>query len=230
MVGSGPRVLVVDDDPAVRRFLRSSLRGAGFAVFEAGSAGAVATAVAAIRPDAIILDLGLPDGAGIDVIRTLRESLQTPILVLSVREEEAEKVAALDAGADDFLTKPFGMAELLARLRVCLRHAASGEGGTPFRAGDLTVDLSQRQVTVAGRPVQLTPTEYDILKALIGARGKVLTSQQLLRQVWGMGYGTELHMLRVNIRNLRLKLEQDPAHPVHIVTEPGVGYRLRVQD
>jgi two-component system KDP operon response regulator KdpE len=229
MEGPGPRVLVVDDDPAVRRFLRVSLKAAGFSVFEAGSAGAVSTAVAAIRPDAIILDLGLPDGSGIEVIRMLRESVQTPILILSVREEEVEKIGALDAGADDFLTKPFGIGELLARLRVCLRHTVPGEAGTPFQNGDLTVDLSQRVVTVAGRAVQLTPTEYDILKALIGARGKVLTSQQLLRQVWGVGYGTELHMLRVNISNLRRKLEQDPTRPVHIVTEPGVGYRLRVQ-
>jgi two-component system KDP operon response regulator KdpE len=229
MEGPGPRVLVVDDDPAVRRFLRVSLKAAGFSVFEAGSAGAVSTAVAAIRPDAIILDLGLPDGSGIEVIRMLRESVQTPILILSVREEEVEKIGALDAGADDFLTKPFGIGELLARLRVCLRHTVPGEAGTPFQNGDLTVDLSQRIVTVAGRAVQLTPTEYDILKALIGARGKVLTSQQLLRQVWGVGYGTELHMLRVNISNLRRKLEQDPTRPVHIVTEPGVGYRLRVQ-
>lgn len=229
MVGPGPRVLVVDDDPAVRRFLRVALKGAGFSVFEAGSAGAVPTAVGSIRPDAIILDLGLPDGSGIEVIRRLRESVQTPILVLSVREEEAEKIAALDAGADDFLTKPFGIGELLARLRVCLRHAVPGESETPFRSGDLMVDLSQRLVTVAGRPVPLTPTEYDILKALIGARGKVLTGQQLLRQVWGVGYGTELHMLRVNITNLRRKLEQDPTMPVHIVTESGVGYRLRVE-
>jgi two-component system, OmpR family, KDP operon response regulator KdpE len=230
MSGPGPRVLVADDDPAVRRLLRTSLKGAGFSVFEAGSAGAVPMAVAAVRPDAMILDLGLPGGSGIDVIREIRKSVQIPILILSVREEEAEKVAALDAGADDFLTKPFGIAELLARLRVCLRHAVSGEGGTPFHARDLTVDLSQRLVTVAGRPVQLTPTEYDILKALIAARGNVLTSQQLLRQVWGLGYRTELHMLRVNISNLRLKLEQDPSRPVHIVTEPGVGYRLRVAD
>lgn len=229
MEGPGPRVLVVDDDPAVRRFLRVSLKAAGFSVFEAGSAGAVPTAVAAIRPDAIILDLGLPDGNGIDVIRKLREAVQTPILILSVREEEVDKIGALDAGADDYLTKPFGIGELLARLRVCLRRTAPGEGGTPFQNGDLTVDLSQRVVTVAGRTVQLTPTEYDILKALVGARGKVLTSQQLLRQVWGVGYGTELHMLRVNISNLRRKLEQDPTRPVHIVTEPGVGYRLRVQ-
>jgi two-component system, OmpR family, KDP operon response regulator KdpE len=229
MEGPGPRVLVVDDDPSVRRFLRVSLKAAGFSVFEAGSAGAVPTAVAAIRPDAIILDLGLPDGNGIEVIRTLRESVQTPILILSVREEEVEKIGALDAGADDYLTKPFGIGELLARLRVCLRRTGPGEGGTPFQNGDLTVDLSQRVVTVAGHTVQLTPTEYDILKALVGARGKVLTSQQLLRQVWGVGYGTELHMLRVNISNLRRKLEQDPTRPVHIVTEPGVGYRLRVQ-
>ncbi len=228
MDGPGPRVLVVDDELAVRRFLRVSLKAAGFSVFEAGSAGAVPTAVAAIRPDAIILDLGLPDGNGMDVIRTLRASVQTPILVLSVREEEAEKIAALDAGADDYLTKPFGIGELLARLRVCLRHAVPSEDGRPFRNGDLIVDLSQRYVTVGGRPVQLTPTEYDLLKALIGARGKVLTSQQLLRQVWGAGYGSELHMLRVNISNLRRKLEQDPTRPVHIVTEPGVGYRLRV--
>ena len=229
MVGPGPRVLVVDNDPAVRRFLRVAVKAAGFSVFEAGSAGAVSTAVASIRPDAIILDLGLPGGNGIEVIRTLRASVQTPILVLSVREEETEKIAALDSGADDFLTKPFGIGELLARLRVCLRHTVPTEGGTPFQNGDLTVDLSQRVVTVAGRTVQLTPTEYDILKALIGARGKVLTGQQLLRQVWGVGYGTELHMLRVNITNLRRKLEQDPTRPVHIVTEPGVGYRLRVQ-
>lgn len=225
----GPRVLVVDDDPAMRRFLRSALNEEGYSVFDAADGIAALTAAAAIRPDLIILDTGLPDGDGIEVVQRLREFVKRPIIVLTEESTETKKIAALDAGADDYLTKPFGTGELLARLRVMLRHVAGIETAEPFRSGELVVDLANRLVTVGGQPAQLTPTEYEILKALVSATGKVLTHHQLLRHVWGRGYEAESHMLRVNISNLRHKLEPDPAHPTYILTESGVGYRLRVE-
>ena len=225
----GPRVLVVDDDPAMRRFLRSALNEEGYSVFDAADGIAALTAAAAIRPDLIILDTGLPDGDGIEVVQRLREFVKRPIIVLTEESTETKKIAALDAGADDYLTKPFGTGELLARLRVMLRHVAGIETAEPFRSGELVVDLANRLVTVGGQPAQLTPTEYEILKALVSATGKVLTHHQLLRHVWGRGYEAESHMLRVNISNLRHKLEPDPAHPIYILTESGVGYRLRVE-
>jgi len=225
----GPRVLVVDDDPAMRRFLRSALNDEEYSVFDAADGTAALTAAAAIRPDLIILDTGLPDSDGIEVVRKLREFVKRPIIVLTEESTEAQKIAALDAGADDYLTKPFGIGELLARLRVMLRHVAGIETAEPFRSGDLIVDLANRLVTVGGQPVQLTPTEYELLKALVTATGKVLTHHQLLRQVWGRGYEAESHMLRVNVSNLRHKIEPDQARPTYILTESGIGYRLRVE-
>ena len=185
-------------------------------------------AVVAHRPDLIVLDLGLPDMDGIEVTRLLREWTQIPIIIVTVQEQEAAKIAALDAGADDYVTKPFGMGELLARMRVALRRAASPAAEPVFTSGELTVDLARRLVTVGDREVQVTPTEYDLLRTLVAHAGKVLTHRQLLRQVWGVGYESEAHLLRVNMSNLRHKLEPDAARPNYILTEPGVGYRLRV--
>lgn len=223
----GPRVLIVDDDVTLRRSLRGALKEQGYSVFEAVSGQAALTAASAIRPDVILLDTGLPDD-GIEVIHKLREFVKRPIIVLTAEGDEAHKIAALDAGADDYLTKPFGIGELLARLRVMLRHIAGIETGEPFRSGELEVDVTRRYVAVGGRPVQLTATEYELLKALVTATGKVLTHQKLLREVWGLGYETDSHMLRVNISNLRHKIEPNPARPMYILTEAGVGYRLRV--
>jgi two-component system KDP operon response regulator KdpE len=179
------------------------------------------------KPDIIILDLGLPDIDGVEVTRLLRQWTQIPIIILSVRGSESDKIAALDAGADDYLTKPFGVGELLARLRAALRRTAQTANGPVFTSGNLKVDLPRRLVTVSGREAQLTPTEYELLRVLITHAGKVLTHHHLLREVWGAEYGEEFHMLHVNISNLRRKIEPDPARPQFIVTEPGVGYRLR---
>lgn len=227
MSETGPRVLIIDDERAIRRFLRASLKAHGYTVFEAISGQEGLNAVVTHRPDLIILDLGLPDMAGLKVLRQLREWTQIPIIILSVQEQEADKIAALDAGANDYLTKPFGIGELMARLRVALRHATQPTVQPVFTSGELNVDLARRLVTVAGQEIQLTPTEYDLLKLLITHAGKVLTHQQILRQVWGVGYTHELHLLRVNISNLRRKIEPDPTRPRYILTEPGVGYRLR---
>ncbi|MEW5956783.1 MAG: response regulator [Chloroflexota bacterium] len=223
----GVRVLVVDDERAIQRFLQVSLRVHGHTVFEASSGQEALKAVVIDRPDIIILDLGLPDIDGIEVTRQLREWTQTPIIILSVRDNEMDKIAALDAGADDYLTKPFGAGELMARLRVALRHVAPHEDAPIFTSGQLTVDLVRRVVTVASREVQLTPTEYDILKVLMRHAGKVVTQPQILQQIWGPGQEDNAHLLRVNISNLRRKLEADPTRPAYIITEPGVGYRLR---
>ncbi len=228
MSETGPRVLVVDDELAIRRFLHTSLTAHDYTVFEAINGKEALSAVIAHRPDLVILDLGLPDLDGIEVTRLLREWTPIPVIILTVQEQEAAKIAALDAGADDYVTKPFGMGELLARMRVALRRAASPTVEPIFTSGDLTVDLARRLVTVGGSEVQLTPTEYDLLRTLVVNAGKVLTHHQLLRQVWGVGYDGETHLLRVNMSNLRHKLEPDTTHPQHILTEPGVGYRLRV--
>ncbi|NLF76172.1 MAG: response regulator [Chloroflexi bacterium] len=222
------QILVVDDDRAIRRFLRTSLAAHGYTVFEAETGQQALQEVMAHRPDVIILDLGLPDLDGVEVTRWLREWSQTPIIILSVREHEEDKIAALDAGADDYLTKPFGVGELMARLRVALRHALAQVDETAgFVLGDLEVDLVRRMVKVKGEEVQLTPTEYALLRHLIKHAGKVLTHTQLLREVWGPGYEHEKHLLQVNVSNLRGKLEVEPARPQYILTEPGVGYRLR---
>jgi two-component system, OmpR family, KDP operon response regulator KdpE len=221
------RVLIVDDEQAIRRLLRASLTARGYAVWEASTGEQALQAVPAARPGVIILDLGLPDFDGTEVTRILREWTQTPIIILSVRGQESDKIAALDAGADDYLTKPFGSGELLARIRAALRRANRVEERSIFTVDGLTVDLARRVVRVGPDRVQLTPTEYDLLRVLILHAGKVLTHRQLVREVWGgMAYEDSLHLVRVNISNLRHKLEADPARPRYILTEPGVGYRL----
>jgi two-component system KDP operon response regulator KdpE len=224
------KVLVVDDEASIRRFLRVSLSSQGYTVSEAASGREALERAAQDKPDVVMLDLGLPDLDGIEVIRLLREWTQTPVIILSVRGAEKDKVAALDAGADDYLTKPFGTGELLARLRAAIRRVDRPPGSPVFTSAKLQVDLARRLVSLEGREVSLTPNEYDLLKVMVANAGKVLTHRQLLREVWGAEYGDELHMLHVNISNLRHKIEPDPSRPLLIVTEPGVGYRLRTGD
>lgn len=226
---SNERVLVVDDEPAIRRFLRVALTSQSYTVFEAASGKEAVSLAATQKPDVIILDLGLPDIDGVEVTRLLRRWTQLPILILSVRGSESDKIAALDAGADDYLTKPFGVGELLARLRVALRRAAQTTSEPVYACSGLKVDLARRLVTRSGEEVQLTPNEYELLRVMVVQAGKVLTHRHLLYQVWGPAYGDESHMLHVNISNLRRKIEPDPARPRFIITEPGVGYRLRTE-
>ena len=228
MADPAPRILIVDDEPAIRRFLRVSLVARGYLIYEAANGQDALQAVLTHRPDLLILDLGLPDLDGVQVTQSLREWTQIPIIILSVREQESDKIAALDAGADDYLTKPFSLGELLARIRAALRRQAATSSEPVFREGGLCVDLSHRLVTVDGREIQLTPTEYDLLRVMVMHAGKVLTNGQLLRKVWGEGY-EDMHLLRVNISNLRRKIEPDASRPTYIHTEPGVGYRLRVK-
>jgi two-component system KDP operon response regulator KdpE len=223
----GLRVLVVDDEISIQRFLRVALNGQGFVVSEVGNGQDALQALIRERPDLVILDLGLPDMDGVEVTRRLREWSQVPVIILSVRDQEVDKIAALDAGADDYLTKPFGVGELLARIRTVLRRQTVTSAEPVFKVGNLVVDLGSRLVMLDAKEVQLTPTEYDILRALVMNAGKVITNRQVLRQVWGEGYD-DLHILRVNISNLRHKLEPDPSRPTYIHTEPGVGYRLKL--
>jgi two-component system KDP operon response regulator KdpE len=225
----GRNAVVIEDDPQIRRFLRTVLATEGFAVFEAETGERGLVEAATRKPDVVILDLGLPDMDGVEVIKRLREWSQVPIVILSARAQERDKVAALDAGADDYLTKPFGVGELTARLRVALRHAAArlGERSEPvFACGDLRVDLNARRVTLAEREAKLTPIEYRLLAALVKHAGMVLTHRQLLRDVWGPGYVEHTHTLRVHMASLRRKLEANPARPRYLLTELGVGYRL----
>ncbi len=220
------RVLVVDDEPQIRRALRTSLEAHGYEAESVGTGGEAVVGVADRRPDLVLLDLGLPDLDGKEVIARIRAFSQVPIIVLSVRESQRDKVAALDAGADDYVTKPFGMEELLARARVVLRRKTSEQPAPPIlRSGDLEVDLAKQLVTRGGRPIHLTPTEYGLLEAMATNPGKLLTHQWLLRRVWGQGYGTETTYLRTYVRALRKKLGDDAAAPELIATEPGVGYR-----
>ena len=219
------RVLVVDDEPHILRALKASLRGAGYEVDTADTAEGALTAAALTPPDAVILDLVLPDGRGTDVARELRTWSSVPIIVLSVVGDESEKVAALDAGADDYVTKPFGIDELLARLRAALRRREP-LGEPVVELGALRIDLEKRSVHVDGKLVQLTPHEFELLRALARSPGKLMTHSMLLREVWGRAYGDESHYLHVYVSQLRRKLEPDPARPRYILTEPGAGYRL----
>jgi two-component system, OmpR family, KDP operon response regulator KdpE len=219
------RVLVVDDEPQILRALRTSLRAAGYDVEAAETAAQALALLAANPPDAVVLDLVLPDGSGTDVCREFRTWSSAPVIVLSVVGDEAEKVAALDAGADDYVTKPFGMEELLARLRAALRRADAPTEPV-VELGELRIDLEKRAVSVSGELVQLTPHEFALLRVLASNPGKLLTHATLLREVWGRGYGEESHYLHVYVSQLRGKLEPDPARPRYILTEPGAGYRL----
>lgn len=224
------RALIVDDERPIRRFMRVSLASYGWDSDEAESAEKALALIASGHYDTVILDLGLPDSDGKTVISRVREWSQVPIIVVSARDQEAEKIAALDAGADDYLTKPFGVGELVARLRAALRRAAPAPDEPVFRVGSLEVDFASRQVRLSGTKVPLTPIEYDLLRELCRNAGKVLTHRFLLQSVWGEGYEHESHLLQVRISALRRKIEPDPARPVRIITEPGVGYRLNVDD
>jgi len=228
MSDTGPRVLVVDDEAGIRRVLHASLAAHGYSVREASTGEEALQVVPAFRPDIIILDLGLPGVGGAQVTSSLRDWTQTPIIILSVQGEESTKIAALDAGADDYLTKPFGAGELLARIRAALRRVSQPEGEPVFVTNELTVDLSERVVRLRGEEVLLTPTEFSLLKAFVVHANRLLTHRQLVREVWGGAhYEDSQHLLRVNISNLRRKLEAEPARPHYIITEPGVGYRFR---
>lgn len=225
---SGARILVVDDEIEIVRALERSLTAHGYEVFAVGSGEEALAALAQHRPDLMLLDLGLPGMSGLEVCQHVRAQSNLPIIVLSVRDAERDKVRALDLGADDYVPKPFGIDEVLARIRVALRHAAQVQAGTEprFVAGPLSVDFAQRLVLVNGQEVKLTPTEYDLLKVLIQHNGKIMTRQMLLSNVWGMGYGMESHYLHVYVGQLRRKIEPDPAHPRFILTVSGVGYRF----
>ncbi len=224
----GSTIVLIEDEPQIRRFLRATLVSQGYRLFEAATGEDGLVEAATRQPDVVVLDLGLPDIDGLEVIRRLREWTHVPIIVLSARGQERDKIAALDVGADDYVTKPFGVGELLARLRVALRHAAASgeEGDATFTLGGLHVDQLRRQVFVDGKEVHLTPIEYRLLTTLVRHAGKVLTHRQLLKEVWGPPYGDQSHYLRVHMAHLRRKLEADPARPRYLLTEPGVGYRL----
>lgn len=224
-----PRLLIVDDEPAIQRFLKTALDNGEFTLFQAETGRAALSAAVSVKPNVILLDLGLPDMDGIEIVSRIRQWSQVPIIILSVRDRESDKIKALDAGADDYLTKPFGLGELLARIRVMLRRSLQQVPEPVFRIDELEVDLARRLVLLQGEEVALTPTEYDLLRMLITHAGKVLTHRQLLKQIWGANYLEQPHILRVNISNLRHKLEKDASRPGYIVTETGVGYRFKGQ-
>ncbi len=222
------RVLVIDDEPQIRRFLRIGLEMHQYKIIEASSGNEGMRLALTESPDIIILDLGLPDIDGTDVITRIREWSKVPIIVLSVRSRETDKINALDRGADDYITKPFGIGELLARIRAALRHHLQSETDQPlYQCGDLAVDLARRKVTLDGQEVRLTPKEYDLLRLLVTHAGRVLTHQYLLREVWGPNYMNQTQYVRVYVGTLRQKIERDAAQPRYLLTEPGVGYRLR---
>ncbi len=227
----GARVLVIDDEPELRRAMRTGLAGASFVVEWAATGAQGMDLVARWHPDVVILDLALPDIDGLEVCRRLREWSPVPILVLSVRAGDQDKITALELGADDYLTKPFSMGELIARVRVALRHAAQAGGssrnGAQFQSGGLVIDFERRRVTVDGNEIHLTPTEYEVLKYLAINAGKVVTHRTLLRAVWGPPYEEEAHYLRVFVGQLRRKIEPNPSRPRYLLTEPGIGYRLQ---
>jgi two-component system, OmpR family, KDP operon response regulator KdpE len=223
------QILIIEDEAQIRRFLRSSLAANGYDLLEAGSAKDGLEQAAQLRPDAIILDLGLPDLDGIEVLRRIRSWSAVPVVILTARGQEQEKIALLDAGADDYLTKPFGVGELLARIRASLRRTAGAQVAEApvVSAGDLRIDLGRRQVQRGGAEVHLTPIEYRLLAALVRNLGRVVTQRQLLQEVWGPEYTDSAHYLRIYMQHLRHKLEADPARPRHLITEPGVGYRFK---
>lgn len=225
-----PRILIIDDEQAIRRLLKTVLDSSEFALYEAENGHAALAATVACRPDLILLDLGLPDMDGVEVISRLREWSLVPIIVLSVRDREGDKVGALNAGADDYLTKPFSGAELLARIRVALRRSQQQTPEAVFCDDDLTIDFVHRRVLFQGAEIRVTPTEYDLLHLLASHAGKVLTRSHILKHIWGPTYIEQPHVLRVNISNLRRKIEVDPSWPRHIITEPGVGYRLKATE
>lgn len=221
------RVLVIDDEPEIRRFLRASLKTHRHEVIEAENGAEALSAVRGAHPDLVILDLGLPDMDGVEVTRRVREWSQIPIIILSVRNRETEKIEALNAGADDYLTKPFGVGELLARIRVIMRRVVNIGTHPIYQFGDLVVNLDRHEVRREGSEISLTPTEFELLNILIQNAGKVVTQRQIIHKVWGAGYEDEARLLRVNISNLRRKIEPDPNQPQFIFTELGVGYRFR---
>jgi two-component system KDP operon response regulator KdpE len=224
-------VLLIEDEPQMRRFLRGSLATTGYKLVEAATGTEGLAAAAAHPPDVILLDLGLPDIDGLEVTRRLREWTKAPIIILSARGQDQDKVAALDAGADDYLTKPFSLPELMARIRVAVRHAsdAGGKDDSVFTFGELKVDLAARLVTRGGEDVRLTPIEYKLLATLVRSGGRVMTYQQLLKDVWGLRYASQKQYLHVYVGHLRNKLERDPTRPRFLLTEPGVGYRFKVE-
>lgn len=223
---NAPRVLVIDDEAPIRRFLKISLEADGFEYLEAGSGQQGLSVAASQRPALIILDLGLPDMDGLSVLKRIREWTDTPVIILTVKDAETEKVALLDAGADDYLTKPFSVPELIARIRAALRHAQPHETDIVFRHGDIVIDLTKRSVTRKGQAVRLTATEYALLRLLVKNAGRVVTQSLLLKEVWGPHAVEQSQYLRVFVAQLRKKLEEDPSRPRLITTEPGVGYRL----
>jgi two-component system KDP operon response regulator KdpE len=227
-MSESPRVLVVDDEPQIVRGLRVVLRNAGFEVDSAGTKEEALDALSHRPPDAVLLDLVLPDGSGVDVCKQVREWSHVPIVVVSAVGDEREKVRALDAGADDYVTKPFGSQELAARLRAVLRRVSDTGTEPAIEIGDLVIDLSDRRVRRGDEHIHLTPIEFDLLRVLAQNRGRLVTHRQLLQEVWGPAYGDETHYLRVHVAHIRAKLELDPSRPQYVITEPGVGYRLLV--
>src|SRR5436309_15972876 len=227
-----PVVVVIEDEPQIRKFLRATLEGQGYRLFEASTGADGVVEIGSRQPDVVIVDLGLPDMDGLEVIRRVREWTAVPVIVLSARGQERDKVTALDAGADDYMSKPFGAGELLARIRVALRHTAGASheaDDAGFKVGELRVDLLRRQVLVGDREVHLTPIEHKLLTTLVRHAGKVVTHQQLLREVWGPSHTEQAHYVRVYMAHLRQKLEAEPARPRYLLTEPGVGYRLAAE-
>lgn len=225
-MNNAARILIIEDEPQIRKLLKVSLNAHGYDLEEAANGKDGVNRAATFKPDLLIIDLGLPDIDGKEVVKQIREWSETPIIILTARDQEQEKIEALDSGADDYMTKPFGVGELLARMRVCLRRAATVEQQPVLVCGGLVVDLQQRRVTVDGDEVKLTPTEYEIIKIMMQHAGKVITHKQLLKAVWGNAYQQDTHYIRVYIAQLRRKIEQNPTQPRYIVTESGVGYRL----
>jgi two-component system KDP operon response regulator KdpE len=231
MTATGAKILIIDDEAQIRKLLRVTLNAHGFDVTEAATGQEGLLQATMVRPDLIVLDLGLPDMTGMEVLNHIREWSQVPIIILTAQDQEQDKVAALDRGADDYVTKPFGMGEFMARMRVALRHIAKTQDEPVLKLGDLVIDLSQRLVELQGEKLKLTPTEYDLLKVLALNAGRVMTHRQLLKQVWGGSqYESDSQYLRVYVGHLRKKIEEDSTRPRYILTEPGIGYRFAWQE